>query len=67
MNGGENMKPCFHIVVLAHQILKIVVSQIETKTIFFFSKDIYKPEKMLFIIKKIREIDNLWTKIGQMI
>jgi len=35
---------------LAHQIVRIVGSQIEINFFVSFSKDIYKCEKMLFII-----------------
>jgi hypothetical protein len=43
----------------------IVDSQIEIEKIFLFSKDMYKLEKMLFIIKKFREIDICEQKLAK--
>jgi hypothetical protein len=50
----EAMFPMFGF--LAHQILNIVKSSIET-ILFFFSEQTYKPKEMLFIIKKFRKFD----------
>jgi len=52
------------IVFLACQILRIVESKIHTK-FFFFNKDTYKLEKMLFIIKNFREIDICEQKLAK--
>jgi hypothetical protein len=56
-NGGQNMKPCFLMLIFGATKFYVLLGHKLRLKELFFSRDTYKLEEMSFIMIKFRKID----------